>query len=110
MNLIEAVKTGWPFRRKAWGTCDSMWAHVEPDGKDGRPTLEWKDGDAFTCFAEDVLANDWEVLEPEVRITSSMFWAAVASIRKCYPESGYGAVVRVTAEELARQLGLERAP
>lgn len=61
MNLIEAVKSGRPFRRVAWLKTD----YRNPDS--------WSQ----SFLKQDILADDWEIQEPTVTITRSQFWEAV---------------------------------
>jgi hypothetical protein len=62
MTLIAAIKSGRPFRRR--GKHDRF---SEPFG----PGIF-----SLTVTQEDILADDWEIQEPEVRITRTQFWAA----------------------------------
>jgi len=59
MNIIEAVRTGKPFKRTGWPATEYQ-------------TINWHSG----FSAEDVLAEDWEVESPLVTITQEQFTAA----------------------------------
>lgn len=95
MNLIDAIKSGRPFRRQLWGNVgeEKTWIH------NAQHTL---------YGTNDVLADDWETLEPKVTITRSQFWEAVADTYKAFP--GESIIRREHAELLARKLGLEETP
>lgn len=53
MTLIEAVRSGKPFRRKCW----SQGYHVLDIYK------------TIACSLEDILADDWEIQEEKIEIT-----------------------------------------
>jgi hypothetical protein len=88
VNLIDAVKSGRPFRRTSWGGTedDPRWITIDS----GRITYEWPpepdkgdctwfDLNGPDCLAwnhVDILADDWEIQEPEVRITRTQFFQA----------------------------------
>ena len=59
MNIIEAIKSGKPFKRSLW-TRD----YVRP------PFVN------LNLPAEDLLADDWEVEEASVQVTNTTFVAA----------------------------------
>lgn len=85
MNLIEAIKSGKPFRRP---------------GRDWTPRL---------FSPADVLADDWEIQEPTVTITRAQLNQAVLAtweddaVDWDQHEESYHSL----AEVLARKLGLE---
>lgn len=58
MNIIEAIKSGKPFRRK---DINMHWI----DRKDY--------GDFFTVSFESIVLDDWEVQEKTIAITESQF-------------------------------------
>lgn len=91
MTIIEAIKSGRPFRRKG----DGSW---------------YCDHDRSDCAmfrVPDILADDWEIQEPAVTITRSQFNEAVRSI-PCHEIHGRtGPEWIVNTAELARKLGLE---
>ena len=70
MNLIDAIKSGRPFRRETWG--DDMWAHACAD-KDGETTVMFTDGTTFQPYVFDLVADDWEIQEQSITITRSEF-------------------------------------
>ncbi len=94
MNLIEAVKSGLPFRR-----CDREWMTPKSWSK------------AF--IREDVLADDWEIQEPAIPITRTQFWQAAkqALIDVGADRSRLLGVADAMSDKslgyLARHLGLE---
>ena len=51
MNLIEAVKSGKPYRRKPW--LQSPIRYLDPEYAE------------FVITTEDIIADDWEVKEEE---------------------------------------------
>jgi hypothetical protein len=59
MNIIEAVKSGKRFRRKAW--CGSMYKFFD----------EWS-----SLVSTDIASDDWEVEEPKVMITREQLFKA----------------------------------
>lgn len=63
MNIIEAIKSGKPFRRK---DINMHWI----DRKDY--------GDFFTVSFESIVLDDWEVQEKTITITESQFDEAIA--------------------------------
>lgn len=87
MNLIDAIKSGRPYRRPGW----SMW----------RLSLHKMNRvENYGERLEDLLADDWEIEEPTVTITWSQFWKAVETTERLFwPDPA--------AKELARHLGLE---
>lgn len=95
MNIIEAIKSGRPFRRILWTKIG------------GEKT--WIKNSSATLFeTDDVLANDWEVMEPTVTITKSQFWDAYSDVIKNDPAlthiKGYSEASLIDA--LIRRLGL----
>ena len=54
MNIIEALKSGNPFKRKDW---PEYWQETEQI-KLAIPLHEW-------IFRDDILAEDWEIKEDE---------------------------------------------
>lgn len=90
MNLIEAVKSGRPFKRKAWGTSD--WEAPESWSK---PFLKY-----------DILADDWELEESKVEITATQFHEAA---RKVWEEDfdKTRESPHFFAKLIAKRLGLE---
>lgn len=88
MTLIEAIKSGRPFRRKghAWFV--------------GMPDL-FKIGD--------VLADDWETQEQTVTITRTQFLEAFGQLY-CEPQYSNRQVDSQFGIDLARKLGLEDKP
>jgi len=102
MNLLEALKSGRPFRRKGYGT----WWLNDDSGK------------IFGMSKEDML-GDYEVQEPGVTITRTQFFeAAAAAIKEHAVGSGYEpsfdhgvlsleSLARLSLGRLAKKLGLE---
>lgn len=75
MNLIDAIKSGRPFRRKGymrwaakWDGCYSEILRYEPSEQ------------RVTFTVEDILADDWEIREPQVTITKSQFMVACSKV------------------------------
>ncbi len=62
MNLIDAVKSGKPFRRIAW---QDYWLASDSWSK--------------SFLKQDILADDWEIQEIEVKITRTQLTAAWSS-------------------------------
>jgi hypothetical protein len=70
MNLIDALKSGFPLKRPAW----TGWVRISIRAN----RLETIDGDeiGWSFLPDDVLAEDWEIQEPSVPITHSQFCLA----------------------------------
>ncbi len=113
MNLIDAVKSGRPFKRQKWGA--AMWLSMRSFEEDGVihtvPTaFPNPRGNEYIFSAEDILADDWEIQETEVRITRSQFWEAAhlfvaqdSSVTSEIRADRLNSLMR----ELAKRLGLE---
>lgn len=105
MTLIEAIKSGRPFRRTSYSHRGSLGAWLEIRKVPRGDTVLWIEQDqsegAFSV--DDVLANDWEIQEPTVTITRTQFWKAVESVRA----SGANMYGYPQPEALACMLGLE---
>lgn len=71
MNLIDAVKSGKPFRRHP----SHIWIVVRDD-EFGRIDNAWN-GTTMNFSLTELLSNDWETQEPTVEITRQKFWACV---------------------------------
>jgi len=82
MNLIEAINTGLPFRRKGWGEYYT------------------KDEFDFLIMA-DIIAEDWEVEVKKVTITEEDFNRAVARMGNLYYQNQW-----YWADALKKELGL----
>ena len=70
MNLIEAIKSGRPFRRQNGLGHVKRWCVA-------RDCVQTVDEDSVFLDREDLTADDWEVQEPEVTITATAYEAAV---------------------------------
>ena len=68
MNIIEAIKSGKPFRRKSW----TNRGYLSPIG-------------SIDLSCEAVIADDWEVEEKQVTITESDFKAALVRTTRSFP-------------------------
>jgi hypothetical protein len=103
VNLIDAVKSGKPFRRKGWGG-DCFFTTLGTSIGERIEARLYDRSNYWTMNAEDVLAEDWELQEPEVRITRTQFWEAVEHAFRCpvtcSPAGG-------ELMKLAKRLGLE---
>ncbi len=98
MNLIEAIKSGRPFRRGP----DHGWVTMHKNGK-----LFWEDdGGGRPPLREEWESETWEIQEPAVTITWTQFWRAVDSARM-YIGRLHGKDDAEFQGELARRLGLE---
>lgn len=70
MTIVEAVKSGKPFRRPHW--CESTpenkyWIEQDDAG------ITYMIGPAASpLYAEDILATDWEIKEDRIEITYSL--------------------------------------
>lgn len=125
MNLIEAIRSGKPFKRKTddedswWFIQNEMITYewgpkhgMPPPGLDEEDPALWSyigEGSSYGMQIEiqDLLANDWEILEPSVTITRTQFWEAVRILANrgelLSPQLMFG---HVLIKELADKLGL----
>ena len=85
MNIIEAFKSGKRVRREGW---NNWWMPT---------TLITKHGLLVGC----ILADDWEVEEPTIRITRTEYYNAYKTAECEAKESGFH-----HADVLAKWLGL----
>lgn len=71
MNIIEAIKSGRRYRRPGmywiddYSPSDTCLRAIKPQGPD-----------EYRPSPKDIIADDWEVEELAVSITSSQFWGA----------------------------------
>lgn len=94
MNIIEAVKSGKPFKRREWS------AYQIPE------LLASKE---LRFGTEDFLADDWEIEGKEVPVTLSKLAHAYADIMKRNAfkrDWDMGSDKNPTINELAKELGL----
>jgi hypothetical protein len=116
MNIVEAIKSGCKFKRKSYDP--DMWCHVTK-GTDGCKEVQFVTGQCkrFLPYEGDLLADDWEIQEPNVTITRTEFWEA-ASLAFGFTFEKYAPLGAVTytgpaappvmqVASLARRLGLE---
>lgn len=80
MNLIDALKSGRPFRRRE----RSWWVskHTRTEAISClKCNGEWFTEERYFADVEvgkaDILADDWEIQEPTVTITRTQFWEAM---------------------------------
>jgi hypothetical protein len=103
MNLIDAIKSGRPWREKGgqgttwWKFDDRIMVipHPEVDQVHTGPqyrSISW------------ALEQDYEIQEPTVKITRAQFWGAVYSAQGT---SEISESCRAIYEMVARRLGLE---
>lgn len=92
MNLLEAIRSGRPYRRKHWNNGNGQWRET--------PDIEEYWHQAYTETLGDLLADDWEIQEPLVEITRTQFWEVVNARGPDYRDMAF-------ALDLARKLGLE---
>lgn len=83
MDLISAIKSGKPFKRKDWVT----WVDVN------YPEVELKQ---LTLDTESIVATDWIVEEEKIELTAEQ----VAKAMGKYPASIYHAAIRHVLKEL----------
>lgn len=92
MNFVDVVKSGRPFRRPFW----QSWSTPG--------------GGAQLFFGDDILADDWEVQEPEVTVTRTQFWEAANEVLPPIPGNDWNCAIQDNFKRLARYLGLEGTP
>jgi len=88
MNLIDAIKSGKPYRRKS--ICNA-----------------WYNVPALSHSIADILADDWEIEESTVQVTCSQFWEAANLSFKKWHQPIIDSHVGLELTLLARKLGLE---
>lgn len=88
MNLIEAVKSGKPFKRKAW----EDWL-IKPD-------YEIEEYD-FSPHRENIIADDWEIKEEP--ITRERLEKAIEKFETVVEDNGYW---QHAFAEFKKELGL----
>lgn len=97
MNIIEAIKSGKRFRRQVSVTegNPNWWTPVGEFGQ-------------FKTSVEDVLADDWEVEEMEIKITSSDFEKARQQVATRINKNNNFGYVHISEylDELKKELGL----
>lgn len=99
MNLIEAAKSGRPFRRPGW-----HWIVKSTN----RNAFEFEDNFQIADISspDDIFADDWEIKEPAVTITRSQLWFAYDM---AYSDSNLNErLTRQFVVRMARHLGLEK--
>lgn len=110
MNIIEAIRSGRPFRRK---DVHSIYMR-SVDSDDLRQDDECEalflrsvaSDLRISLMPGDLLADDWEIQEPAVRITRTQFLEAFGQMY-CRPPWSGNVVDTAFGIELARKLGLE---
>lgn len=100
MNLIEAIKSGKPYRRKYWSNGNGQW----------RPAVDfmthWNHNHVGETLG-DFVADDWETLDPSVTITRAQFWEAAPQFIAADHRSLWRAdTLNGMLAEMARKLGL----
>jgi hypothetical protein len=112
MNLIQAVKSGRPWKEKGR---THVWTKLVKDQYLGL-SMEDSFGNHTQVLPHHLTETEWEIQEPEVRVTMTQFWEAVRKIQVIQDiqvPPGQTTYFRhwnldnETAEELARLLGLE---
>lgn len=101
MNIIDAIKSGKPFRRKG----RDAWL-IEADLDAERRWLTSLGGGSIERFLvrvslDDLKADDWEIQEPAVTITRTQFWEAADLVIEREDDSAG------IMSELAVRLGLD---
>lgn len=116
MNLIEAIRSGRPIRRRGW----PYW--YKPRGYEEN-NLYYRDDGSFDVALKvcpmDGLADDWETQERAVTITRTQFQDAFLETMRWWENESRPTFTRFDAhlrsperflDELARALGLEDKP
>lgn len=93
MKLDQAIASGMPFKRKG-----------EEDIK--YRTVTNKRADIFS--AEDIMAADWVIDAPTVKISEMAFWDAVKATRGS--DVGSHWAIDPFADRLAQELGITQLP
>lgn len=108
MNLIEALKQPHPIKRAAWADIHGVDYAICP-----KYLLQCLGrGDLRPWSQEDLLADDWQVHEPAVRITREGFWQAYATANRTFSKWETEASIHRDSQtrtfKQAVQLGLEK--
>lgn len=74
MTIIEAIKSGKPFRRKG----EKNWYGNSPDAA---KMFHIESMNVF-CHYASIIADDWEVEEKKIEITHSQLLKAIAAVAK----------------------------
>lgn len=92
MDIITAIKSGRPFRRKHWTTCTLT--------VDGMGVIHSSTGIRYVLSTHDVMATDWEIEEKTVTITSNQLKQAMtkAALQDLYGWPGFQFRVRLLEE------------
>lgn len=81
MNLIEALRSGKPFKRKAWTAYAKGLHQLEQNNEVGRPyfVVDGHFTDEYLIL-EDLYVDDWEVEEKTYTITRAQAFRAAEII------------------------------
>jgi len=90
MNIIEAVKSGKPFRRRSASRDERMWYKNPP---------RMIDNMSYTIPVDDIIADDWEIQEEKIELTAEQ-------IRKAFRKAGY-ATCTPRQDVILKQLGFK---
>lgn len=102
MNIIEAFKSGKPFKRKSVSDSLSIATANYFQPLEGDLNDEYFKGVFYNFSVADILADDWEVLDKQITITRYEFWQAVLKAQK----SGSGDP-ETLPYRIAKNLGVE---
>jgi hypothetical protein len=72
MNIVEAIKSGKPFKRKVW----DIYYIMADDDIDVLTPLEPKQKGCWRLGKKDWIADDWEIKDTDVTITQIQFYEA----------------------------------
>lgn len=107
MNIIEAIKSGKPFRRKD----SDIWNKTGTFDNDYKNELiyEYKGQVNLSDFSrEDILADDWIVDEQKVVVTATQIREAYRNVKKSIMDEPISRLLGVDEfqEKLIKELGL----
>lgn len=80
MNLPDAFRSGRPFRR-----LNGAWFTTEHD--------------RYLFARADITATDWEIEEPEIKLTRTQFWQACAKVLKNCEFYGAHGIVKYSGKD-----------
>lgn len=69
MNIIEAIKSGKPFKRKHWGKYFIIINDLIVTETENREQVH----ERLQPYSENLLADDWEIQEKTITMTESQF-------------------------------------
>jgi len=102
MNVIEAMKSRKPFRRKSFSDPTYYMQPIDGDLND-----DYFKGVFYNLSVADIVADDWEIKEPLIPISRQQFWDAVNSARQRPFSMNDDEALDILAYRVAKILGFD---